>query len=147
MEHDGPQDGNSCNHDSFIMSPTLGGGKTSWSPCSREYLDRFLLTPQSSCVHGSSPHVNILQDFYPQSRPDGLPYLPGQVFDSNRQCQLRFGGGSRKSAAQHEEDVCRLLRCDSSASGGPSSISKGNTIVFHAHPALEGTSCGVNKVG
>ena len=40
MRHDGGDGGNSCSSGSFIMSPTLGSGKISWSPCSRAYLHR-----------------------------------------------------------------------------------------------------------
>lgn len=50
MEHDGPQDGNACDQDIFVMSPTLGAGKTAWSSCSRDYLDKFLRTPQAACI-------------------------------------------------------------------------------------------------
>ena len=132
MEHDGPQDGNACDADNFVMSPTLGSGKTTWSPCSQEYLEKFLQTPQSSCIRGGSSHVNILDQFHSSHK------LPGQIFDASQQCALRFGPGSRKSHIQHDEDICRLLRCDT----GP----KRNTVVYHAHPALEGTRCGEKKV-
>lgn len=132
MEHDGPQDGNSCDQNDFIMSPTLGAGKTSWSSCSRRYLDKFLKLDQASCVLGTSSHVNILHQFSTQNK------LPGQIFDANQQCALRFGSDSRRSSIQSITDVCRLLRCDTG--------SKRNTVVYHAHPALEGTSCGENKV-
>lgn len=131
MEHDGPQDGNSCNSDDFVMSPTLGAGKTAWSSCSREYLDRFLHTPQANCVLSPASSTNILQQFHSSN------LLPGQMFDADRQCFLRFGSTSRKSQLQPLQDICRLLRCDT----GP----KRNTVVYHAHPALEGTTCG-NKM-
>lgn len=131
MEHDGTQDGNSCDQNDFIMSPTLGAGKTSWSSCSRDYLEKFLKTSQATCVLGTSSHVNILHQFSTQNK------LPGQIFDANQQCALRFGSDSRKSQIQTDEEVCRLLRCDTG--------SRRNTIVYHAHPALEGTSCGTKK--
>ena len=132
MEHDGSQDGNACDADNFVMSPTLGSGKTTWSSCSREYLDKFLQTPQSACVHDSSTHVNILHQFLSAHK------LPGQMFDANQQCALRFGPESRQSHIQPLESICRLLRCDV----GP----KGQAIVYHAHPALEGSRCGDRKV-
>ena len=131
MEHDGTQDGNSCDQNDFIMSPTLGAGKTSWSSCSRDYLEKFLKSSQATCILGTSSHVNILQQFSIQNK------LPGQIFSANQQCALRFGADSRKSNIQTDEDVCRLLRCDT----GP----RRNTVVYHAHPALEGTSCGPKK--
>lgn len=42
MKHDGREAGNDCDSGSFLMSPTLGSGKTQWSPCSKHYLDAFL---------------------------------------------------------------------------------------------------------
>lgn len=132
MEHDGPQDGNSCNSDDFVMSPTLGAGKTTWSSCSREYLEKFLRSSQANCVLAPSSNTNILHQFHKTN------LLPGQIFDADRQCVLRFGSTSRKSQLQPLEDICRLLRCDT----GP----KRNTVVYHAHPALEGTTCGNKKV-
>lgn len=42
MRHDGLQAGNNCDPGSYIMSPTLGSGKITWSSCSRRYLDAFL---------------------------------------------------------------------------------------------------------
>lgn len=132
MEHDGIQDGNSCNHDNYIMSPTLGAGKTSWSSCSRDYLEKFIRTSQASCILTSSSHINILNQFTAKDT------LPGQSFDADKQCSLRFGSDARRSALQALEDVCRLLRCDTGTAR--------NTISYHAHPALEGTSCGYLKV-
>lgn len=40
MRHDTLE--NSCDPSSFIMSPTLGSGKITWSTCSKTYLDTFL---------------------------------------------------------------------------------------------------------
>lgn len=42
MRHDGPMSDNECDPGSFIMSPTLGSGKITWSPCSKRYLENFL---------------------------------------------------------------------------------------------------------
>ncbi|RWS27041.1 disintegrin and metalloproteinase with thrombospondin motifs 16-like protein [Leptotrombidium deliense] len=131
MEHDGNQDGNICDHDNYIMSPTLGAGKTTWSSCSKDYLKKFIQSPQASCVVTSSSHVNILQQFVAKDK------LPGQMFDANQQCALRFGAESRRSQLQPIEDICRLLRCDTG--------SNKNVIAYHAHPALEGTACGHEK--
>ncbi|RWS08652.1 A disintegrin and metalloproteinase with thrombospondin motifs 16-like protein, partial [Dinothrombium tinctorium] len=131
MEHDGSQDGNNCDHDNYIMSPTLGAGKTSWSTCSRDYLKKFINSQQASCIVSMSAHVNILNQFISKDK------LPGQIFDANQQCALRFGADSRKSQLQPLEDVCRLLRCDTG--------NNRNVIAYHAHPALEGTNCGREK--
>lgn len=132
MEHDGSSDGNSCDQDNFVMSPTLGAGKTSWSTCSKEYLKKFLELPQANCITSPSSNVNILNQIsFEQTR------LPGQIFTADQQCVLRFGPGSRKSHLQKDEEICRLLRCNTGKSH--------NIVAFHAHPALEGTSCGFSK--
>ncbi|XP_054162354.1 A disintegrin and metalloproteinase with thrombospondin motifs adt-2-like [Oppia nitens] len=132
MEHDGTQDGNSCNNDNFVMSPTLGAGKTTWSSCSKDYLDKFVRSSQASCILGSSQHINIINQFIPTDK------LPGQTFTADQQCVLRFGADAKHSPMQALEDICRLVRCD---------VGTGrNIIAYHAHPALEGTTCGNKKL-
>ena len=42
MRHDGPLADNNCDPASYLMSPTLGSGKITWSTCSRQYLKQFL---------------------------------------------------------------------------------------------------------
>lgn len=42
MRHDGPMADNNCDPGSYLMSPTLGSGKITWSSCSRQYLQQFL---------------------------------------------------------------------------------------------------------
>lgn len=42
MRHDGPLADNHCDPTSYLMSPTLGSGKITWSECSRNYLQQFL---------------------------------------------------------------------------------------------------------
>ncbi|XP_071041964.1 A disintegrin and metalloproteinase with thrombospondin motifs adt-2 [Parasteatoda tepidariorum] len=131
MEHDGHQDGNHCDSDTYVMSPTLGAGKTTWSSCSRQYLDKFLRSQQASCLLAPSPYTTDLLEPPPDK-------LPGQVYDADYQCSLRYGDGSRRSNLQTAEEICRMLRCDTGYG------SKG--VSFAAHPALEGTSCGRDKV-
>ncbi|GIY17528.1 a disintegrin and metalloproteinase with thrombospondin motifs 16 [Caerostris darwini] len=130
MEHDGHQDGNHCDSDTYVMSPTLGAGKTTWSSCSKQYLDKFLRSPQASCLQAPSPYTTDLLEPPPEK-------LPGQVYDADYQCTLRYGDGSRRSNLQSSEEICRMLRCDTGYG------SKG--VSFAAHPALEGTSCGRDK--
>ena len=40
MRHDTSD--NNCDPSLYIMSPTLGSGKITWSTCSRNYLEAFL---------------------------------------------------------------------------------------------------------
>lgn len=43
MNHDGESDvGNNCDPDMYLMSPVLGPGKVTWSPCSNEEIRNFL---------------------------------------------------------------------------------------------------------
>jgi thrombospondin motif-containing protein 18 len=79
MRHDGPQADNDCDPTSHIMSPTLGSGKITWSPCSRKYLDMFLETSQSKCLlDKAKSEIRLDHD------ADGR--LPGERFDADRQC-------------------------------------------------------------
>lgn len=145
MEHDGPQDGNQCNKDDFVMSPTLGPGKTTWSDCSRQYLDKFVLTPQATCVLGRSSHVNIIQQFIPKHQ------LPGERFNVNDQCRFRFGAQARHHSAQPKSEICQLIKCyvKSQKNGfysGRSLYSYPSKTTYNTHPALEGSECGFQKV-
>ncbi|KAL1429275.1 hypothetical protein MTO96_016487 [Rhipicephalus appendiculatus] len=80
MEHDGTK--NPCDPKKFIMSPGTGPGKTSWSACSRRYLEDFLASGQSSCLAtlDSQPVEALSED-----------PLPGQLFPADDQCKLALG--------------------------------------------------------
>ncbi|XP_017776804.1 PREDICTED: A disintegrin and metalloproteinase with thrombospondin motifs 18-like [Nicrophorus vespilloides] len=125
MRHDGPLADNDCDPSSYIMSPTLGSGKITWSSCSRRYLQKFLDTPQSRCLldHGSSAGQL-------DHRAEGA--LPGERFDADQQCMLKYGRGSLHSSQQPLDDVCRDLHCER------------ERYTWTSHPALEGTLCGHN---
>ncbi|KAF2894409.1 hypothetical protein ILUMI_11760 [Ignelater luminosus] len=125
MRHDGPLADNDCDPSSYIMSPTLGSGKITWSACSRRYLQQFLETPQSRCLldHGSSAG---------QLDHSAEGALPGERFDADQQCMLKYGRGSRHSSQQPLDDVCRDLHCER------------ERYTWTSHPALEGTMCGHN---
>ncbi|VEN43849.1 unnamed protein product [Callosobruchus maculatus] len=123
MRHDGPLADNDCDPSSYIMSPTLGSGKITWSSCSKRYLQKFLDTPQSRCLldHGSSAG---------QLDHTAEGALPGERFDANQQCMLKYGRGSKHSTQQPLNDVCRDLHCER------------ERYTWTSHPALEGTMCG-----
>lgn len=125
MRHDGPHAENDCDPSSFIMSPTLGSGKITWSPCSRKYLQTFLETSQSRCLldHGSTAG---------QLDHTAEGTLPGERFDADQQCMLKYGRGSRHSRQQPLDDICRDLHCQR------------DRYTWTSHPALEGTSCSLN---
>lgn len=140
MEHDGAQDGNQCNRDDFVMSPTLGPGKTTWSECSRHYLDKFVLTPQATCVLGRSSHVNIIQQFIPRQQ------LPGERFDVDDQCRFRFGPSARHHAGQPRSEVCLLIKCRVKTPKGALYYAYPSKSAYNTHPALEGSECGQHRV-
>ncbi|RVE53006.1 hypothetical protein evm_002304 [Chilo suppressalis] len=123
MRHDGPQADNGCDPSAYIMSPTLGSGKITWSQCSKNYLQKFLDTVQSRCLldHGNSAG---------QLDHSAEGILPGERFDADQQCMLKYGRGSRHSNAQNLEDICRDLHCQR------------ERYTWTSHPALEGTKCG-----
>ena len=60
--------------------------------------------------------------------------LPGEVFDANVQCQLKFGPKSQHSLVQNGGDICKDLHCTK------------DHYTWASHAALEGTSCGPKKV-
>ncbi|XP_065207544.1 A disintegrin and metalloproteinase with thrombospondin motifs adt-1-like [Planococcus citri] len=126
MRHDGPSADNNCDPTSFIMSPTLGSGKITWSTCSKQYLQQFLQSKQSRCLFDKSTTSNILDH-----GSNGI--LPGERFDAQQQCKLKYGSTSHHSPTQLLEDICKDLQCAR------------DNYIWTSHPALEGTICGTNK--
>nr|CAD7401636.1 unnamed protein product [Timema cristinae] len=166
MRHDGPLAENECDPSSFIMSPTLGSGKITWSSCSRRYLESFLDSLMASLVLTDSSQLT--SDGF-EKLPDQIMYLyaepydlqkhvtsqsqclmdytnseeqldhssggilPGERFNSDQQCMLKYGRGSVHASQQPLGDVCRDLHCQR------------ERYTWTSHPALEGTACGVHK--
>lgn len=121
MRHDTME--NSCDPSSYIMSPTLGSGKITWSSCSKQYLDAFLRTPQANCLFDRGHFGNNLDH-----TAEGM--LPGERFDSDQQCMLKYGKDSVRSKSQSLTEICRDLHCQR------------DRYTWTSHPALEGTWCG-----
>lgn len=121
MRHDSAE--NNCDPSLFIMSPTLGSGKTTWSKCSRNYLKAFLGTHQAKCMFDRG-HFGTNLDH----GAEGL--LPGERFDADAQCLLKYGRNSVRSATQQLAEVCRDLHCQR------------DRYTWTSHPSLEGTRCG-----
>ncbi|KAK7595026.1 hypothetical protein V9T40_001459 [Parthenolecanium corni] len=126
MRHDGPSADNACDPTSYLMSPTLGSGKITWSSCSRQYLQRFLQSKQSRCLFDKSVTSTLLDH-------GANNVLPGERFDAHQQCKLKFGIDSHHSSAQPLEEVCKDVQCSR------------DHYNWNSHPALEGTVCGNNK--
>ena len=121
MRHDTLE--NSCDPSSFIMSPTLGSGKITWSLCSKQYLDAFLKTSQATCLFDRGHFGSNLDH-----SAEGI--LPGERFDSDQQCMLKYGKDSVRSKNQNLAEICRDLHCQR------------DRYTWTSHPALEGTWCG-----
>ncbi|XP_038120942.1 A disintegrin and metalloproteinase with thrombospondin motifs adt-1, partial [Culex quinquefasciatus] len=121
MRHDTSE--NNCDPSLYIMSPTLGSGKITWSACSRNYLNTFLKTSQSVCLFDRG-HVAPNLDHNVEGK------LPGERFDADQQCMLKYGKDSIRSQSQNVADICRDLHCQR------------DRYTWTSHPALEGTACG-----
>lgn len=126
MRHDGTSSDNNCDPTSYLMSPTLGSGKITWSTCSHEYLEKFLQSSQAGCLFDDSGTSGYM-DHKQQGR------LPGERFDAHEQCLLKYGRGSVHATSQDLSEVCRDLHCQR------------DRYTWTSHPALEGTLCGPNK--
>ncbi|XP_055329340.1 A disintegrin and metalloproteinase with thrombospondin motifs 18-like [Paramacrobiotus metropolitanus] len=125
MQHDGQAgvSGNGCDAQSYLMSPSTGRGKTTWSTCSRNYLDAFLMSSQSTCLKDVPPGRESAIDFYSGN-------LPGQLYPPDDQCRLLYGIEFHRYNMQPDADVCEILICANS------------TVYITGHPALPGTYCG-----
>ncbi|XP_073811990.1 ADAMTS metallopeptidase stall [Musca autumnalis] len=123
MRHDSIDNG--CEPTSHIMSPTLGSGKITWSKCSRDSLNLFLEKPQAKCLFNRAEFNHNLDH-----SAEGI--LPGERFDANQQCMLKYGKESTRARTQSLSDICRDLHCQR------------DRYTWTSHPALEGTACGDN---
>ncbi|XP_055632048.1 A disintegrin and metalloproteinase with thrombospondin motifs adt-1 [Toxorhynchites rutilus septentrionalis] len=121
MRHDTSE--NSCDPSLYIMSTTLGSGKITWSSCSRDYLNTFVKTSQASCLFDRGHYGQKLDH-----AAEGI--LPGERFDADQQCMLKYGKDSIRSQTQNIADICRDLHCQR------------DRYTWTSHPALEGTACG-----
>ncbi|KAF1748497.1 hypothetical protein GCK72_024964 [Caenorhabditis remanei] len=131
MVHDGVQ--NQCNKGCCLMSAVNGAGKTTWSDCSVREFNAFLLqldeSGRGNCLRDASPGListNHLSDVR----------LPGQRFTADQQCSYFWGRDYKVEIPNGKsmDDICRILWCGNSGS-----------TISTAHPALEGSWCGVNK--
>ncbi|XP_034477195.1 A disintegrin and metalloproteinase with thrombospondin motifs 16 [Drosophila innubila] len=121
MRHD--TNDNSCDPSLHIMSPTLGSGKITWSKCSRTYLEEFLSLGQADCLFDRGQFKAHLDH-----SAEGL--LPGERFDANQQCMLKYGQSSVRANSQTKLEICHDLHCQR------------ERYTWTSHPALEGTECG-----
>ncbi|XP_070619128.1 A disintegrin and metalloproteinase with thrombospondin motifs 7 isoform X2 [Erythrolamprus reginae] len=125
IQHDGS--GNDCEpigKRPFIMSPQLlyDTSPLTWSPCSREYITRFLDRGWGLCL--DDPPAKDVIDF------PSVP--PGVLYDVSHQCRLQYGAYS--TYCDDMDSVCNTLWC-----------SVGNTCHSKLDAAVDGTKCDENK--
>lgn len=125
MRHDSSEA--NCDPSLYIMSPTLGSGKITWSTCSRSYLEVFLRSSQATCLFDRGQFGPSLDH-----AAEGL--LPGERYDADKQCMLKYGKDSVRSLTQNFNDICRDLHCQR------------DRYTWTSHPALEGSECGHGMV-
>ncbi|OXA45543.1 A disintegrin and metalloproteinase with thrombospondin motifs 18 [Folsomia candida] len=144
MEHDGSGVSKACESNKYIMSPTTGAGKTTWSSCSSTNLKDFIATGSPevgkkdtatvpACL--SKPSALKNQQIKYSSGPGKLP---GQLYGLKVQCNYECGNVCSPSTVKaHQDDVCSMLWCEKAVTGGKQ--------IQQAHPALEGSPCGSGK--
>ncbi|XP_044132344.1 A disintegrin and metalloproteinase with thrombospondin motifs 12 isoform X2 [Bufo gargarizans] len=102
IQHDGQ--GNDCESTGgppYIMSRQLqyDTSPLTWSPCSKEYITRFLDRGWGSCL-----------DDLPAKKDFKLPLIaPGVLYDVNHQCQLQYGPNA--TYCELVDNVCQTLWC------------------------------------
>lgn len=84
-------------------------------------------TPQAKCLFDRGHFGSSLD----HSAED---LLPGERFDADQQCLLKYGKQSVRSQAQELSEICRDLHCQR------------DRYTWTSHPSLEGTHCGENMV-
>uniref|UniRef100_A0AC35U946 Peptidase M12B domain-containing protein n=1 Tax=Rhabditophanes sp. KR3021 TaxID=114890 RepID=A0AC35U946_9BILA len=129
MYHDGQN--NRCEQDAFIMSPSIGAGKTHWSACSSTEMGVFV--SKLGTEDDRAPNCLNTSPIKSKSSVD----LPGQQYTVHEQCRLFHGLCWEHELRSYQtlEDICEIVWC---------SDTKGKLRT--AHPSLEGTHCGSNKV-
>nr|DBA23646.1 TPA: hypothetical protein GDO54_014538 [Pyxicephalus adspersus] len=125
IQHDGQ--GNDCEFTGahpYIMSRQLQYDTSPliWSPCSKEYITRFLDRGWGFCL-----------DDFPAKKDFKLPLIaPGVLYDVNHQCQLQYGPNA--TFCELVDNVCQTLWC-----------SVKNTCRSKLDATADGTRCGDKK--
>ncbi|XP_045135625.1 uncharacterized protein LOC123518696 isoform X2 [Portunus trituberculatus] len=153
MNHDGQGDASACSSTSYIMSPSVGPGKTTWSSCSSKVLHSFL--SKTSCLDDGKSRTGRVHE--ETNRVDKkikyelrgsivkadrrahevkleslLRLTPGYQFPLTEQCKAMYGRDYHPALTK--EDLCKYLYCTN------------GVVTRPAHPALEGSFCGSHRV-
>ncbi|XP_053639440.1 A disintegrin and metalloproteinase with thrombospondin motifs adt-2 isoform X2 [Cherax quadricarinatus] len=128
MSHDGSrEDRNTCDGTKYLMSPSTGPGKVTWSKCSNKELKTFLKSLQPDCLSNQARTARNLEF--------DKNLLPGERYTKEEQCTFAEGSAFKPYVTSKNpyNDVCRELWCQNT------------THAIRTHPALEGTTCDLKK--
>ncbi|CAL8069888.1 unnamed protein product [Orchesella dallaii] len=138
MDHDGQTPRNTnCDANSYLMSPTTGGGKTDWSKCSiqnfKDFVGKgYMGNPAPRCITKKGSKAGSPIKF-------SSVKLPGQQFDAKTQCEAECKACKPyTTTAAPYNNICHLLFCQEPSTGYYS-------LIRSTHPALEGTTCARGK--
>ncbi|XP_071816221.1 A disintegrin and metalloproteinase with thrombospondin motifs 9-like isoform X2 [Apostichopus japonicus] len=114
-----------------VMAPTLNHSSKpwSWSNCSRHFLTSFLEAGHGHCLWNKPNDTQVLPS-----------YLPGEVYNTSKQCEIVFGENSRLCPFT-DYKYCSLLWCTASRPRD----STGAGCYTHQMPQADGTPCELNK--
>ncbi|XP_050716763.1 uncharacterized protein LOC126998777 isoform X2 [Eriocheir sinensis] len=154
MNHDGQGSAAGCSSSNYIMSPSVGPGKTTWSTCSTQVIHNFLRG--SSCLEDGAAALGAVEaqdtgregrtmkdkqqdaslkrHYKPQEiqLDSVLRKTPGFSFPLQEQCKAIFGRDYHPALTK--DDLCKYLYCTN------------GVVTRPAHPALEGSFCGSHRV-
>jgi len=150
MEHDGVGISDTCDSTKYIMSPTTGPGKVTWSSCSSGNIQDFIKYGTSE-LRGKSfgnkgrmiSRPICLEELVARNKKsldddvqESDLKLPGEKYDANFQCSLGMGSFFKPHFERHKppfDNICWILYCGN------------GTHAISTHPALEGTPCDRKK--
>lgn len=133
--HDG--DNNvACESDYYLMAASFqeSGNPHLWSECSRQQLQDFLRSSQSSCLN-NKPNTTLY------STPTMVPLL-GTEYSLDNQCVLLFGDNAKSCEKTNcsvlwcssEDTICNLSQHSPPASGSPCILSDlSNGVCYKGH--------------
>ncbi|XP_042207352.1 uncharacterized protein LOC121856100 isoform X2 [Homarus americanus] len=143
MNHDGHGEAQRCSSSKYVMSPSVGPGKTKWSSCSISVVHSFLR--RSTCLDDGdnfrTTFATAISVKAVISLSEGnnnvdletiLKQTPGYQFPLSEQCKAMFGRDYYPALTKF--DLCEYMYCTN------------GVVTKPGHPALEGSFCGSHRV-
>ncbi|CAL4207553.1 unnamed protein product, partial [Meganyctiphanes norvegica] len=133
MNHDGSGDAYHCPTNKYIMSPSTGPSKVTWSSCSVNDLKKTLR--KKRCLNDRPKSTNNSVAKYMSVNLQVHTFIdepigrqtPGSVFSLTDQCVIKHGRHYRPAVVEH--DLCEFLFCTN------------DVLTKPAHIPLEGSPC------